>query len=261
MGPVLNSETMNISQSSRLTLVLAMVVSSMATALVPAAHGSAWAGATVDRIVEDAKGSTIHLKSNGSGSKKLTTPLYAVKELAFLESSEGGVPHLLVTGLPCKNCEEKVIFMLPVNGSKPFQFVYPGRIVDPKSRAVLMESRAFYGKCMSGNTQDVYLVFQKERVDRRRSLQSSVYVAEPGKEFIKEKLMERTREMPRLESTLKRVKTKLCFEIVGRTRTMLAKPLDLTPRAGTGDDDDDKEEAPKESQTQDELPSAQDSTD
>jgi hypothetical protein len=129
--------------------------------------------------------------------------------------------------------------MVRVDGGRSTHFVYPGRILDPKTRATLLESRAFFGRCLAGRGE-LYAVFQRERVDRRRSLQSSLFVAEPAADLIHEELIER--RLPRLSFTLKRVRAKQCVEIDGRSRMMLSKPLDLTPRRGGDDEESDEDD-------------------
>ena len=147
-----------------------------------------------------------------------------------------------------------------VNSSaKPMQFVYPGRMIDPKNKQTLSDSRAFYGRCLSGKNfgnGEGYVAFQQERIDRKSNLQPSVFFAEVGNDFVHERLIEKS--LPKLAATLKLVKAKVCFEITGHNRVMLNKPLDLTPRrGGAAEDDLDDEDEPKENQTTDELPPRQ----
>jgi hypothetical protein len=220
------------------------------------------AAVEIEKIAEDSNGSTLTLKSAGKNAVSMRVPLYEVRVIRELETSESGVPvHLLLSARPCKDCpEEASLFLARGDGKKPMHFVPPGRILDPKTRAVLLDSRAFYGKCLPDADHDAYVVFQNERVDRRRHLQSSVYIAEPAKEFVRERLIEK--RAPRIERTLRRVKAKECFEVSGRNRLMLAKPLDLTPRRGLSpadDEGDEAEETTKENQTQQDLPSPEES--
>jgi hypothetical protein len=116
----------------------------------------------------------------------------------------------------------------------------------PKNRELVLDSRAFFGRCIPG-TGDVYLVHQREKVGKRRPrMLSSVYVAEVGPIHLREKLFERGG--PRLQTTLKQVKAKVCREIVGRNRVAEVHPLDgkykgMDPAADSTDDDDDEPEA------------------
>jgi hypothetical protein len=201
----------------------------------------AHAALQVERLEQTAKGTEISYRmADGEPLKTLSTTLYDIKELGVLKADEEAAPpHLLVVAKPCASCnQEKGIYLIRFDGTQPMHFIYPGRIVDPKSRALLFDSRAFFGKCLSHEKGDVYVVFQREKVDRRRALQSSVYVAEPAKQFVEERLIER--HMPRIRYTLHRVKAKQCHAIEGWNRLMLAKPLDLKPRH-IGDDDDDED--------------------
>lgn len=164
----------------------------------------------------------------------------------------------LVSAKPCKDCShERAIFLLPPRTptSRYTLFVYPGKVTDPKNHQVILESRSFYGRCLTA-TEDAYVVFQKERVDKRKGPQSSVFIATPsmvsGSPVIAEKLLER--KLPNLKNTLKHVKEKRCFEIPGRNRVALKKPLDVPPPPGSSDDaNDDNEENDKPKENQDTL--------
>src|SRR5690606_18346983 len=116
--------------------------------------------------------------------------------------------------------------------------------------------------------RDVYVVFQDEKVDRRRYLQSSVYVAEAAKEIVREQLIER--RPPRIKRTLARVRAKQCTEIKGRNRIMISERLDRTRRRAAAAAaaleaaeaaeaaEAEQDDTPKENQTQAELPSPED---
>ena len=204
------------------------------------------ASAEVD--LEKIEGGTLYFKEG----KPLSTPLHDVQFLGAVRSPENQqpTPYLLVTAKPCSGCvEERSVYFLSRDGSRSFQFVHPGRIIDSKSRAVVLESRAFYGKCVP-DWNEVYVVYQKDTVDKKKhgrrykSVEPSIFVAEPSKEGIREKLSE-VRSIGQLAAkqkfTLARVKTKQCTEITGRDRMMLKKPLDLRPRRDTGDDVEDED--------------------
>ncbi|MBL7714023.1 MAG: hypothetical protein JNL01_01060 [Bdellovibrionales bacterium] len=211
---------------------------------------------TIDRV----EGSLIHFKAATADAKPpapLDTKLYEIKPFGILESPAGGKPYILMSARTCQDCtEEKQVFALQIDGKKSTHFVYPGKILDPKTKALLMESRGFYGKCLPGDTRkDVYLVYQRERLDRRRSLQPSVFVSTPGKSFLEEKLIDY--RMPNIKHTLAQVKNKQCAEIEGRNRLMLRKPMSLTPKRLKDDDDDTEDDTgTKENQTDRELPAS-----
>ncbi len=82
---------------------------------------------------------------------------------------------------------------------------------------------------------------QRESVDRR-GMQKSVLIAEPGPQYVYEVLLER--RLPNVKTTLDLVKRKVCFEVAGRSRSVLRKPLNLTPQKGL-DDDEEEDDADK----------------
>ncbi len=219
----------------------------------------------LDRI----EGGTLHFKEG----KPLTTPLRDVQFLGALQTEASpGSPYLLVTAKPCQDCmEERSVYLLSRDGSHSFHFVHPGRIIDSKTRAVVLEARAFYGKCLA-DWDEVYVVYQKDTVDKKKhgrrfkSIEPSIFVAEPSKDGIREKLSE-IRSIGQLAAkqkfTLSRVKGKQCVEIAGRDRMMLNKPLDLRPRRDTGDDvedEDAQQESKADTATPDEKTPADSST-
>ncbi len=198
--------------------------------------------------LERIEGGTLVFK----GQTPVVTQLKEIKYLGLLASTEGA-PFLILTGRNCIDClEDRAVFLVRQDGSRTFQFVQPGKILDPKSKAILFDSRAFFGRCLPGGAAESYVVFQKELVEKKRhgrrykSIEPSVFVAEPNPQGLQEKLSE-LRSPGSLESrqrhTLAQVKRKQCFEIETRARPMLAKPLDLKARRD-GDDADDEDETP-----------------
>ena len=228
----------------------------LAAETIPAAPPLAF-----DRV----EGGTIffHAPEGAQPPKPLKLAYFDLKFLKILvpELPTTNNPYVLFSAKPCENCQqETALYLLRVNSTgKPMQFVYPGRIVDPKTKQTLTDSRAFYGHCLSGKgfgNGDVYVAFQQDRVDRKSSLQPSVFIAEVGNDFVHERLIEKG--LPKLANTLRLVKSKVCMEISGHNRVMLNKPLDLTPRRGGANEDDlDDEDETKENQTTDELPPRQ----
>ncbi|MGZ3689524.1 MAG: hypothetical protein ACXVBW_14575, partial [Bdellovibrionota bacterium] len=204
-------------------------------------HGlCAWAAPEAtefDRVEEG----TVHFKTTDGSPppKALRTSLF---ELTFLGklTSAGGYPDFLFAGRSCQNCmEDKSIFAMKPGSGHIQTFVFPGKILEPKTRAVVVEARAFYGRCLPKHG-DVYVVFQREHIDRRRGMQSSVFIAEgstDNDDHLKEQLIER--HLPNIRNTVRLVKLKQCHEVEGRNRLMLSKPLDLHPRANVDNDDDD----------------------
>lgn len=184
---------------------------------------------------------------DGQSVPPLKTGLYDLTYLGTLKPDEANYyPYFLFSGRTCENCiQDKAIYAFRPTGGKPTTFVYPGKIFDSKSRALLIESRAFFGDCVRGRGE-AYVVFQRERVDRRRALQPSVFIAEPGPDYFSEQLLER--HLPSVNETLRRVKRKTCREISGTNRIMLRKPL-TTPDRRNLDEDDDENDQPHENQT------------
>jgi len=146
----------------------------------------------------------------------LQTKLHSLEYLGTLSSPEGHAPYLVISAKTCDQCDfPKNLFLIRADGSDIASFTYPGKIKSHLNGRSLMESRVFFGKCINKHDQ-VLVVFQKDKVDRRRYLQSSVFVAEVGQENLKEKLMVRRR--PSIKSALNKVRKKQCQEIKGFTR-------------------------------------------
>lgn len=189
---------------------------------------------------------TIHFKSLKEGvpaPAPFKSAFSDLRPLGALRRGGDGPVFFLLSGKSCKNPDcvaDRSILAVRADNQRTAVFTYPGKILDPKSREVVFESRAFFGHCLP-DRGEVYVAYQRERIDRKRGLQPSFYVAEPGPTHLIEKLSE-TR-LPRIEKTLKRVRAKECLEIEGRSRLMLTKPLDLNPRHDSDKDDDDEEDA------------------
>lgn len=200
----------------------------------------------VDHIEE----TTVHFAKSADGStpKPLKTDLHDLKYLSQLQGNDDGAPtpaYHLVTGRPCKDCLQDIgIYAFRASGGKPTAYIYPGKIFEPKTRQLVLESRAFYGRCLYREKNPVYVVFQREHVDRRRGMQSSVFVAQPGSDHMVERLIEA--RLPRVQDTLKLVKSKACREVPGRNRIMVSRPLNVdSRRLGAGSDDaNDSDDTP-----------------
>ncbi|HCM39802.1 MAG: hypothetical protein A2070_00010 [Bdellovibrionales bacterium GWC1_52_8] len=171
----------------------------------------------------------------------LKTDLLEPKILGTIHDQTPATPYFVLSGRSSPGGETQIFVVRPK--TKSTHFVFPGKIFDPKTRATLLDSRAFVGRCLKTSPHSVYVVFQRERIDRRHQMQPSVFLAEAGEDHLRERLLERG--FPRISDTLKLVKAKVCREIEGKNRLMLRKPLDLTPRRGMNDDDDDEDEDEK----------------
>jgi hypothetical protein len=129
----------------------------------------------------------------------------------------------------------------------PTYFIEPGRILDPKTQTTNYESRAFIGNCIPGRPPS-YVVFQREKVDRKARLQSSVLVVSAGKDKLEETLFEK--QLPRLVTTVQLTKTGACREIEGRNRMMSTQKISLNPKREPDPSQDEEEEGPeKESES------------
>lgn len=214
-----------------------------APAPTPAMASSSLTGIDIARI----ENTTIYFKSPDGVAvpSPVKTGIYELKYLGALRQIDGGSaqqPYFLFTGRPCDNCiQDKAVYAIRATdgaiAGKLTSFVYPGKVFLPKDRALALQSRAFYGKCLPRHRSDVYVVFQTEHIDRRHRTMMSVFVAEPGPNHLIETLIER--RLPRIIETLRKVKAKACHEIEGRNRVMLSKPFDLRPKHP---DEQDEEE-------------------
>jgi hypothetical protein len=188
-------------------------------------------------------GDKIYFKGTGDVPKPYRPGWVELSYLGTLSPGPGALPYFLFVGRQCRDCphDKALVLVRPPVGSAVAHltsFVYPGKIFDQRSRALGLESRGFFGKCIPGR-KDVYVAFQKERVDRRNRLQSSVLVAEADDPHPREQLIERG--MPRLETTLRQVRAKACTEIPGRNRIAAPIPLgDHSSKLPPSTDDEDE---------------------
>lgn len=185
---------------------------------------------------------------DGSQTFTVKTPYQNPEHRAEIGGENGLPRHVLYIAKSCEKCPDDVrsLYLQRADAktdgkSKPMQFVYPGKVLEPKKNQVVYESRAFYGQCLP-KVAAGYVVHQREHVGRR-GYQRSVFVAQITPEGATEQLIER--RLPTLTTTLQLVKRKVCFEIEGKTRTVLRRPLDLTPRQGMDDEESDEEDEEK----------------
>ncbi len=180
--------------------------------------------------IDHLEGPKIYFKNSPESQAvpPVDTQLFDLNPLGKLQAPEGkSSPYFLFSGKPCADCQlEKGIFVVRPFGGQPTAYAYPGRTLDPRTKRVLMESRAFFGQCVPGRG-DVLVYFQLERVDRRSQLQSSVLIAEAQEDHLEDFLIER--RPPSLKRTLQLVKKRVCSEIPGETRLSTSKMIDLHP--------------------------------
>lgn len=210
-------------------------IGAIAAFLTVSAAEAAW-------IHDKTNGQSLVFKDEKSGkSETLKTEVTSPLFVAMLTDPESGTPYALYEGKTCPKCgpENTSLFLQRIDGrSKATSFVYPGRIVDPKKNATVYTGRLFYGNCLPSVKQGV-VTHQSEAVDRRGT-QKSVVIAEPGPQYVYEVLLER--RLPALKTTLDLVKRKSCVEVAGRNRSVLKRPLDLTPKKGLDDEEVEDED-------------------
>lgn len=171
--------------------------------------------ATFDRI----DGNTVRFKNEqGKDPLPLETNLYDLEYISLLKpENTADLPFVVLAARSCADCtREKEIHIIRADGGKVSTFIYPGKIRDRRSGNILLDSRAFYGKCLKNRSADVYTVFQREKVDRKRSLRMSVYVAEAKEPQLHEELI--ITHPPQMAFTLSQVKSEQCREIQGFNR-------------------------------------------
>jgi len=162
-----------------------------------------------------------HLRVSGA-SEEDSTRLSGIGPQLNLTAA----PWLLLLAQPCRSCigDERDLFLVRPSTGEIHEINHPGRIIDPKSGALVHESRAFYGRCVDGRKEGVF-VFQREKVDRKNRLASSFYAAEATSHVLRETLLEKG--FPSLKRTLARVKAGDCKEISGRSRRISGKVFDI----------------------------------
>lgn len=191
---------------------------------------------------EKVSGQTLVFKDDKSGkSEALKAEAPSPSFVTVLTDPESGTAYALFEARACRTCEaaNTSLYLQRIDGKgKATSFVFPGRITDPKKGALVYDGRLFYGHCLPSVKAGV-VTHQREVVDRR-GVQKSVLIAEPGPQYVYEVLLER--KLPNVNTTLDLVKRKVCMEIPGRNRNVLKKPLDLSPKNGLVDDEneDDK---------------------
>ena len=173
-----------------------------------------WGGVkNVMNIQESTDGSEVFFSHPVS---PLKVKAFQLKNLGVLRSEKAATPYFLFKGKECSDCKDaNRLYLSRADGNYHTQFTFPGTVKHKKSGRTLFIGRAFFGKCV-WRRGEVFVVFQKEKVDRRRYLQHSVFIAELKNDKVQESILVRRR--PRLKDTLKRVRRKTCTEIKGTNR-------------------------------------------
>ena len=137
-----------------------------------------------------------------------------------------------------------MLYLIRADGKYPLTLVYPGRITDRKKGHLVFEGRAFYGECIA-HREPSYVMYQKEKVDRRRFPQQSAFVAEVQEHGVDERLI--VRRMPPLAYALKQVKRKKCFEIDGYNRQSVKFSIQKVKPESVEEQEDSEEKAVEKS--------------
>lgn len=213
---------MALSKSPTVSLTLALTLAAVLGGSLSHAHASGAPAYEIERI----EGSTIRFKplpGNAQPPAPLVTEFEDISSLGLLRPEEAGEPHLILSVRKCQGCaDDRQLALVKQGGGKPIFFVYPGRLIDSSTRTVLMNSRAFFGRCLGRKARipgEALVIFQSERIERKRrgiETRSSVYLVDVTENGLREKLLER--RLPRIEETLKQVRRGECREISGRNR-------------------------------------------
>lgn len=143
-------------------------------------------------------------------------PLKELTWIGWLKPSTEGTPYFLVSG-ESSEASERSIYVVRADGKlKPQRITFPGKLLDPKTRETVHESRAFYGRCLKDQTHDALILYQRDRVDRKNRFSTSLYVLEASPHLLKERIIER--RLPSLSSFQPLIRVRQCNEISGRNR-------------------------------------------
>lgn len=216
------------------------------------------ADATVELEVARVEGGTLFFRG-ASPHAPLKTTLTDPKFLGVLKADGKGESYLLVTGkASCTNCpQDRAVYLYWPTGNRKEQFVYPGKIIDPKDGHVVFESRAFFGNCLSHSSGDSYVAFQKDWVEKKKhkrrvkTTESSVYVGTPTPDHLHEEIVDR--RGPKIAEALQRVKSKQCSEIEARNRYISSVALTRKDSDDEVDDSDDEDARAEKTQIGNEV--------
>lgn len=167
------------------------------------------------------------------------TPLKETAVIGWLRPSVEATPYLLLSAT-APDASERSLFIFRADGKlKPQRVTFPGKLLDPKTREMVHESRAFFGRCLGDQQHDALVLFQHDRLDRKHKLHSSIYVAEASPNLLTERLVER--RLPSLSSIQLRIRSRQCAEISGRNRLFDSAFFQFRNRgADLPDEDEDK---------------------
>jgi hypothetical protein len=213
--------------------------------LLLASAATAQAAPTIskwDGLGPTIQGSSIEFQSLPGREKIAPLPLAPLKDgslIGWLRPAVEATPYLLISAL-APDSSERSLFIIRADGKlKPQRITFPGKLLDPKTRESVHESRAFYGRCLSDQQHDALVLYQRDRVDRKHKLQTSIYVAEASPNLLTERIIER--RLPQLSNIQMRVRSRQCAEISGKNRLFDSAFFQFRNRgADLPDEDEDK---------------------
>jgi hypothetical protein len=143
-------------------------------------------------------------------------PLQDPRWIGWLWPQDRSIPYLLVSGVSPESHDAELHLLRADGKTKPQRVTFPGRLLDPKNRSVVHESRAFFGRCLPGQKHDALLLYQRDRVDKRNRLNASLFVAEASPQNLTERLIEK--RIPKMTQLKEGLRSKRCVEISGKNR-------------------------------------------
>jgi hypothetical protein len=160
---------------------------------------------------------------------QVTLPLFEITYLGDLRSEWS--PFFLFQAKSCqKSDSDKADCPFKLHVIKPHlknplltkddSFTYPGKVYHQKKRHLLHESLGFFGNCLNDRSKAHYVVFEKEKVDRKRRPSLSILVVEPGEDHLIESSFS-SHFQQHLTNVRTNVRKKKCFEIQGINRNIL----------------------------------------
>lgn len=206
-------------------------------AITEAAPISKW-----DGLTPTIQGSSIEFETLPGREKTSPVPLAPLKDgsvIGWLRPGVEATPYLLISAL-APDSSERSLYIIRADGKlKPQRITFPGKLLDPKTRQSVHESRAFFGRCLSDQQHDALILYQRDRVDRKHKLQTSIYVAEASPNLLTERIIER--RLPQLSNIQMRVRSRQCTEISGKNRLFDSAFFQFRNRgADLPDEDEDK---------------------
>ena len=214
-----------------------------------------WTTWAAEPPVPIASGSTIEFPTLPGDTPRPALQLSPLQDLlwiGWLNPSDGATPYLLVSGTSPKMTERSLFIVDSSNKNPPQRITFPGKLLDPKTRELIHESRAFYGRCIPQQKHDAVILFQRDRHDRKHRLKTSVFIAEASPGMLSERLVER--RLPSIATVQKQIRSRKCTEISGKNRTFDPAFFQFRKRGADLPDDEQEEENDKDFDKEDDSP-------